>query len=183
MRYITIIALYIALMLSCPTAADAQKVTKKRGYVTVEFQPVNVHLSDTTLTVVPSIVYKNARSKDEKYDAILKVDNMRHITSIKRYSVPRFGDIRLVTSESTVEQLFRTPRYKSVAEATAALYDIITTRVLLDTRHPERSKVDIHDGCVRFYDMEWSDRMSLLLKMGLISMDEVTSFPKHPEDK
>lgn len=175
MRYITIIALYIALMLSCPTAADAQKVTKKRGYVTVEFQPVNVHLSDTTLTVVPSIVYKNARSKDEKYDAILKVDNMRHITSIKR--------IRLVTSESTVGQLFRTPRYKSVAEATAALYDIITTRVLLDTRHPERSKVDIHDGCVRFYDMEWSDRMSLLLKMGLISMDEVTSFPKHPEDK
>ena len=67
--------------------------------------------------------------------------------------------------------------------ATAALYDIITTRVLLGTRHPERSKVDIHDGCVRFYDMEWSDRMSLLLKMGLISMDEVTSFPKPPEDK
>ena len=48
------------------------------------------------------------------------------------------------------------------------MYDVVTVRALLDTRHPERSQISVDTGSVGFYGMGWHDQVVFLHGMGLM---------------
>ena len=92
----------------------------------------------------------------------------RFSISIPDTKMPRLGGVNILETNIYPMAMTGKPKYKSIDEARKAMYDVVTVRALLDTRHPERSQISIDTGSVGFYGMEWHDQAVFLHSMGLM---------------
>ena len=135
----------------------------------LNFSPTTAHLSDSTYTMIPAIEYKKNDKGVMEYSIRLDIQGIsRFSISIPDTKMPRLGGVNILETNIYPMAMTGNPKYKSIDEARKAMYDVVTVRALLDTRHPERSQISVDTGSVGFYGMGWHDQVVFLHGMGLM---------------
>lgn len=145
------------------------KFSKDPQWPALEFSPTTAHLSDSTYTMIPAIEYKKNDKGVMEYSIRLDIQGIsRFSISIPDTKMPRLGGVNILEADIYPRAMTGKPKYKSIDEARKAMYDVVTVRALLDTRHPERSQISVDTGSVGFYGMGWHDQVVFLHGMGLM---------------
>ena len=145
------------------------KFSKDPQWPALEFSPTTAHLSDSTYTMTPAIEYKKNDKGMMEYSIRLDIQGIsRFSISIPDTKMPRLGGVNILEADIYPRAMTGKPKYKSIDEARKAMYDVVTVRALLDTRHPERSQISVDTGSVGFYGMGWHDQVVFLHGMGLM---------------
>lgn len=145
------------------------KFSKDPQWPALEFSPTTAHLSDSTYTMTPAIEYKKNDKGMMEYSIRLNIQDIAIFSiPITERNTPRLGNVNLIVTDIYPKAMKNTPKYKSIDEARKAMYDVVTVRALLDTRHPERSQISVDAGSVGFYGMGWHDQVVFLHGMGLM---------------
>lgn len=144
-------------------------LSKDAHWSVLNFSPTTRHLNDTTYTMTPAIEYKKNDKGVMEYSIRLDIQGIsRFSISIPDTKMPRLGGVNILEADIYPRAMTGKPKYKSIDEARKAMYDVVTVRALLDTRHPERSQISVDTGSVGFYGMEWHDQVVFLHGMGLM---------------
>lgn len=144
-------------------------LSKDAHWSVLNFSPTTAHLSDSTYTMIPAIEYKKNDKGVMEYSIRLDIQGIsRFSISIPDTKMPRLGGVNILEADIYPRAMTGKPKYKSIDEARKAMYDVVTVRALLDTRHPERSQISVDTGSVGFYGMEWHDQVVFLHGMGLM---------------
>ena len=144
-------------------------LSKDAHWSVLNFSPTTRHLNDTTYTMTPAIEYKKNDKGVMEYSIRLDIQGIsRFSISIPDTKMPRLGGVNILESDIYPMAMTGKPKYKSIDEARKAMYDVVTVRALLDTRHPERSQISVDTGSVGFYGMGWHDQVVFLHGMGLM---------------
>lgn len=145
------------------------KFSKDPQRPALEFSPTTAHLSDSTYTMTPAIEYKKNDKGVMKYSIRLNIQGIAIFSiPITESNTPRLGNVNLIVTDIYPKAMKNTPKYKSIDAARKGMYDVVTVRALLDTRHPERSQISVDAGSVGFYGMEWHNQAVFLHSMGLM---------------
>ena len=144
-------------------------LSKDAHWSVLNFSPTTRHLNDTTYTMTPAIEYKKNDKGVMEYSIRLDIQGIsRFSISIPDTKMPRLGGVNILETNIYPRAMTGKPKYKSIDEARKAMYDVVTVRALLDTRHPERSQISVDTGSVGFYGMGWHDQVVFLHGMGLM---------------
>lgn len=144
-------------------------LSKDAHWSVLNFSPTTAHLSDSTYTMIPAIEYKKNDKGVMEYSIRLDIQGIsRFSISIPDTKMPRLGGVNILEADIYPRAMTGKPKYKSIDEARKAMYDVVTVRALLDTRHPERSQISVDTGSVGFYGMGWHDQVVFLHGMGLM---------------
>lgn len=144
-------------------------LSKDAHWSVLNFSPTTRHLNDTTYTMTPAIEYKKNDKGVMEYSIRLDIQGIsRFSISIPDTKMPRLGGVNILETNIYPKAMTGKPKYKSINEARKAMYDVVTVRALLDTRHPERSQISVDTGSVGFYGMGWHDQVVFLHGMGLM---------------
>lgn len=144
-------------------------LSKDAHWSVLNFSPTTAHLSDSTYTMIPAIEYKKNDKGAMEYSIRLDIQGIsRFSISIPDTKMPRLGGVNILETNIYPMAMTGKPKYKSINEARKAMYDVVTVRALLDTRHPERSQISVDTGSVGFYGMGWHDQVVFLHGMGLM---------------
>ena len=144
-------------------------LSKDAHWSVLNFSPTTRHLNDTTYTMTPAIEYKKNDKGVMEYSIRLDIQGIsRFSISIPDTKMPRLGGVNILEADIYPRAMTGKPKYKSIDEARKAMYDVVTVRALLDTRHPERSQISVDTGSVGFYGMGWHDQVVFLHGMGLM---------------
>ena len=144
-------------------------LSKDAHWSVLNFSPTTAHLSDSTYTMTPAIEYKKNDKGVMEYSIRLDIQGIsRFSISIPDTKMPRLGGVNILETNIYPMAMTGKPKYKSIDEARKAMYDVVTVRALLDTRHPERSQISVDTGSVGFYGMGWHDQVVFLHGMGLM---------------
>ena len=144
-------------------------LSKDAHWSVLNFSPTTRHLNDTTYTMIPAIEYKKNDKGVMEYSIRLDIQGIsRFSISIPDTKMPRLGGVNILETNIYPRAMTGKPKYKSIDEARKAMYDVVTVRALLDTRHPERSQISVDTGSVGFYGMGWHDQVVFLHGMGLM---------------
>ena len=144
-------------------------LSKDAHWSVLNFSPTTRHLNDTTYTMTPAIEYKKNDKGVMEYSIRLDIQGIsRFSISIPDTKMPRLGGVNILETNIYPRAMTGKPKYKSIDEARKAMYDVVTVRALLDTRHPERSQISVDSGSVGFYGMGWHDQVVFLHGMGLM---------------
>lgn len=144
-------------------------LSKDAHWSVLNFSPTTAHLSDSTYTMIPAIEYKKNDKGVMEYSIRLDIQGIsRFSISIPDTKMPRLNGVNILEADIYPRAMTGKPKYKSIDEARKAMYDVVTVRALLDTRHPERSQISIDTGSVGFYGMEWHDQAVFLHSMWLM---------------
>ena len=145
------------------------KFSKDPQWPALEFSPTTAHLSDSTYTITPAIEYKKNDKGVMEYSIRLDIQGIsRFSISIPDTKMPQLNGVNILEADIYPRAMTGKPKYKSIDEARKAMYDVVTVRALLDTRHPERSQISVDTGSVGFYGMGWHDQVVFLHGMGLM---------------
>lgn len=144
-------------------------LSKDAHWSVLNFSPTTAHLSDSTYTMIPAIEYKKNDKGVMEYSIRLDIQGIsRFSISIPDTKMPRLNGVNILETNIYPMAMTGKPKYKSIDEARKAMYDVVTVRALLDTRHPERSQISVDTGSVGFYGMGWHDQVVFLHGMGLM---------------
>lgn len=144
-------------------------LSKDAHWSVLNFSPTTAHLSDSTYTMIPAIEYKKNDKGVMEYSIRLDIQGIsRFSISIPDTKMPRLGGVNILEADIYPRAMTGKPKYKSIDEARKAMYNVVTVRALLDTRHPERSQISVDTGSVGFYGMGWHDQVVFLHGMGLM---------------
>lgn len=144
-------------------------LSKDAHWSVLNFSPTTAHLSDSTYTMTPAIEYKKNDKGAMEYSIRLDIQGIsRFSISIPDTKMPRLNGVNILEADIYPMAMTGKPKYKSIDEARKAMYDVVTVRALLDTRHPERSQISVDTGSVGFYGMGWHDQVVFLHGMGLM---------------
>ena len=144
-------------------------LSKDAHWSVLNFSPTTAHLSDSTYTMIPAIEYKKNDKGVMEYSIRLDIQGIsRFSISIPDTKMPRLGGVNILETNIYPRAMTGKPKYKSIDEARKAMYDVVTVRALLDTRHPERSQISVDTGSVGFYGMGGHDQVVFLHGMGLM---------------
>lgn len=144
-------------------------LSKDAHWSVLNFSPTTRHLNDTTYTMTPAIEYKKNDKGVMEYSIRLDIQGISRLSiSIPDTKMPQLNGVNILEADIYPRAMTGKPKYKSIDEARKAMYDVVTVRALLDTRHPERSQISIDTGSVGFYGMEWHDQAVFLHGMGLM---------------
>lgn len=144
-------------------------LSKDAHWSVLNFSPTTAHLSDSTYTMTPAIEYKKNDKGVMEYSIRLDIQGIsRFSISIPDTKMPRLNGVNILETNIYPMAMTGKPKYKSIDEARKAMYDVVTVRALLDTRHPERSQISVDTGSVGFYGMGWHDQVVFLHGMGLM---------------
>ncbi len=144
-------------------------LSKDAHWSVLNFSPTTRHLNDTTYTMTPAIEYKKNDKGVMEYSIRLDIQGIsRFSISIPDTKMPQLNGVNILEADIYPRAMTGKPKYKSIDEARKAMYDVVTVRALLDTRHPERSQISVDAGSVGFYGMGWHDQVVFLHGMGLM---------------
>ena len=144
-------------------------LSKDAHWSVLNFSPTTRHLNDTTYTMTPAIEYKKNDKGVMEYSIRLDIQGIsRFSISIPDTKMPQLNGVNILEADIYPRAMTGKPKYKSIDEARKAMYDVVTVRALLDTRHPERSQISVDTGSVGFYGMGWHDQVVFLHGMGLM---------------
>ena len=144
-------------------------LSKDAHWSVLNFSPTTAHLSDSTYTMIPAIEYKKNDKGVMEYSIRLDIQGIsRFSISIPDTKMPQLNGVNILEADIYPRAMTGKPKYKSIDEARKAMYDVVTVRALLDTRHPERSQISVDTGSVGFYGMGWHDQVVFLHGMGLM---------------
>ena len=144
-------------------------LSKDAHWSVLNFSPTTRHLNNTTYTMTPAIEYKKNDKGVMEYSIRLDIQGIsRFSISIPDTKMPRLNGVNILETNIYPRAMTGKPKYKSIDEARKAMYDVVTVRALLDTRHPERSQISVDTGSVGFYGMGWHDQVVFLHGMGLM---------------
>lgn len=144
-------------------------LSKDAHWSVLNFSPTTRHLNDTTYTMTPAIEYKKNDKGAMEYSIRLDIQGIsRFSISIPDTKMPRLNGVNILETNIYPMAMTGKPKYKSIDAARKGMYDVVTVRALLDTRHPERSQISVDTGSVGFYGMGWHDQVVFLHGMGLM---------------
>lgn len=144
-------------------------LSKDAHWSVLNFSPTTAHLSDSTYTMIPAIEYKKNDKGVMEYSIRLDIQGIsRFSISIPDTKMPRLNGVNILETDIYPRAMTGKPKYKSIDAARKGMYDVVTVRALLDTRHPERSQISVDAGSVGFYGMEWHNQAVFLHSMGLM---------------
>lgn len=144
-------------------------LSKDAHWSVLNFSPTTRHLNDTTYTMTPAIEYKKNDKGAMEYSIRLDIQGIsRFSISIPDTKMPQLNGVNILEADIYPRAMTGKPKYKSIDEARKAMYDVVTVRALLDTRHPERSQISVDTGSVGFYGMDWHNQVVFLHGMGLM---------------